>query len=297
MKINNIPNELKKNALWCLWSEDKIPYNPLTGAKAQANYPDSFSDFLTAYEVYIKGGFDGLGIGIYGGIGAIDIDNCIENSVINDMATDIIARTGSYTETSPSGKGIRIIFNLKNDFVYDKNLYYINNQKKGLEIYVPGATHRYVTITGNILNNNPVVDITLKLPDILNTYMLRERNVVNPVMPVAQSVPAVYPAEHYLKIGLEKDEKLKAYWNGARCLASESENDAGFMSKLLYWCNNDVDEAIKAFLLSPYASQKDYSHKKKINRPDYLPRVAKFAKSDRTAAMSDERWHKRVNSV
>lgn len=94
----------------------------------------------------------------------------------------------------------------------------------------------------------------------------------------------------FLQIGLEKDKKLKAYWNGARPHGNESEDDAGFMAKLLYWCNNDIDRAIQAFCDSPYASQKDEKHQAKIKRSDYLPNLAKNMRPDRTAAQDNERW-------
>lgn len=38
-------------------------------------------------------------------------------------------------------------------FSYDKELYYINNHKKGLEVYIAEATQKYVTITGDKIND------------------------------------------------------------------------------------------------------------------------------------------------
>jgi len=57
MNIDNIPNELKKDALWCLWRDSKIPHNPKTGDRAKSNDPDTFSDFQTVYEAYNNGVF------------------------------------------------------------------------------------------------------------------------------------------------------------------------------------------------------------------------------------------------
>ena len=291
MNFNNIPNELKQSALWCVWKYNnehgKIPHNPRTGGNAQSNNPDTFSDFQTACKKYNTGSYDGLGIGIFNNIGAIDIDNCISDEVFSDMAQDIIDIMGSYTEISPSGKGIRIIFSVE-DFQYDRDSYYINNRKRGLEVYISGTTNKFVTITGNAINDMTVVDGSLKLGRILDLYMRRsDTNATRP----QNSFVAV---ADYLKIGLEKDEKLIAYWNGYRPLESESENDMGFMSKLLYWCNGNSDEAIKAFMSSPYTSQKDEKHLKKLERNDYLIGVAKAAMPTITAAQNDELWKKDV---
>ena len=282
MNIDNIPQELKQTALWCLWKRDekrgKIPCNPKTGGYAKSNDRTTFADFQSTYDVYQKGGYNGLGIGIFNGIGAIDIDHCIEDGVFSDMATDIINQMGSYTEISPSGSGVRIIFTISDSFVYDKQLYYINNQKQGLEVYVSGATRKFVTITGNKINDSAIVDGTQKLEGVLKMYMQKNNTQEQAT------------TNDLLSVGLEKDSKLKSYWNGNRIHDSESEDDAGLMAKLLYWCNNDVDKAIQAFKSSPYAEQKDAPHKKKLARPDYLQRVAKAVMPERTAAQDNEKW-------
>jgi hypothetical protein len=108
---------------------------------------------------------------------------------------------------------------------------------------------------------------------------------------VTEEMGSPRTADDFLQIGLMKDKRLIAYWNGARLLGdeSESENDFGFMAKLMYWCNNDADAAIQAFRSSPYASQKDEEHKKKLQRSDYLRDSARAAKCDRTAAEDNEK--------
>lgn len=287
MNYENIPQTLKEQALWKREQNGKIPYNPHSGNRAKSNDTGTFADFQTAYTVYSNGGYDGLGIGIFNNIGAIDIDHCINDGVYSDIALDIIQRMGSYTEVSPSGAGIRIIFTV-NDFQYDKNLYYINNHKIGLEVYIAGTTSKFVTITGNKTNNNAIVDGTTKLKEVLNTYMLKPLKETS----VPTDITEEQQTKDFLKIGLEKDEKLKEYWHGAHPHGNESEDDAGFMRKLLYWCNNDSAKAIQAFRSSPYASGKDDEHKKKLDRADYLPNLAKAMKADRTAAQDRKQWEK-----
>lgn len=289
--LDNIPDKLKQEGLWCVWKREnkggKIPHNPRTGRHAKSNDPATFSDFQTAYKAYEAGDYNGLGIGIFDGIGAIDIDHCIDNNVFSEMATDIINRMESYTEISPSGNGIRIIFTVDN-FQYNGERYYINNQKKGLEVYIAGTTKKFVTITGNKINDNSIVDGTSKLAEVLEKYM--QRNISKPA--TVQSEISQYPDSDFLRIGLEKDEKLRSYWNGARPHGNESEDDAGLMAKLLYWCNNDSDKAINTFRSSPYANQKDDEHKKKLDRHDYLPNLAKAVRPERTAGQDNELWKK-----
>lgn len=297
MKTQQIPVVMKEKALWCTWKLDedrgKIPYNPKTGECAKSNDPSTFADFDRAVTAFQSGEYAGMGIGIFNGFSAIDIDHCIDDGQLSDMAKDIIERMDSYTEISPSGKGIRIIFTV-DDFTYNKDLYYIHNKRAGLEIYVSGATNKFVTITGDVLCSKPVREATDSLTEVLKLYMARmnaEKKVVH--------TPPVH-TESSLAIGLQKDKRLIEYWNGGRPKQSESENDMGFMAKLLYWTNGNVDEAIQAFLSSPYASQKDAKHKKKIERIDYLPRVANGVHLSSTAAEDHTKWqlaHKEKKAV
>ncbi len=293
MNANKIPDKLKTQALWCVWKQGKIPCNPRTGKNAQSNIPETFSDFETACNALEKGQYEGLGINIHNGFSAIDIDHCIdEKGELSDMAKDIITKMESYTETSPSGTGIHIIFTT-HDFLFDKEAYYINNQKIGLEVYIAGATKKFITITGNAINDNGIADNPPALQEILEKYMMKPQSPISNFN--SKSIP-INSELDYLQIGLKKDKKLIDYWNGNRPLKSESENDMGFIAKLLYWTNGNVDEAISAFRSSPYASQKDPTHQKKMNRHDYLSVLSKKAMPSEFAAQSNAEYQNRQKS-
>jgi primase-polymerase (primpol)-like protein len=173
--FKEIPEELKLNALWCCWKyiinkngdNIKMPFNPLSGYGAKSNDKSTFVTYPTAMRYannYIaydgKKQIGGIGLGIFNGYSAIDIDHCVsENGKISDMAKEIIDFCQSYTEFSPSGTGIRIIF--KSKIFIDKNKYYINNSKKGLEIYISDNTNKFVTITGNKISGDEIKEIDL----------------------------------------------------------------------------------------------------------------------------------------
>lgn len=153
---DNLPQYVREQGLFCCWKYEgrddkktKVPYDPLTGGRAKSNDPNSFTDYDKACKSSINGNYDGIGLGIFRDICAIDIDHCVDNNgKLSELAESVASMMQSYTELSPSGTGIRILFQAK-DFKYDKELYYIMNQKLGLEIYVAGATSKYVTVTGN----------------------------------------------------------------------------------------------------------------------------------------------------
>lgn len=150
-KVNfvNIPQELKQNASFCVWKLEKrqgrptkVPYNPKTGQMAKTNDPSTFGTFADAMKAYAMGGYNGIGYRVSEGIGAIDIDHCIrEDGSLNDVAASILGFfPDTYFERSPSGTGLRGFFRLSPDFAYDKTVYYVNNRKHGLEVYLPGTT-------------------------------------------------------------------------------------------------------------------------------------------------------------
>ena len=285
MKIENIPEKLKKDCKWCLWKRiegRKILINPQTHEFGKANDETTFTDFDFAYNEFMRGNFEGMGIGIFNHICAIDIDHCIDdNHNVSDMAKDIIKAVDSYTEISPSGHGIRILFETDDTFVYDKEKYYINNRNIGLEIYLAKATSKFVTITGNKVCGD-FKNAQDKLQYVLDKYMKRKSEVVE----ISKSTVLVYDINNdMLKIGLENDKVLKELWNLIPSMSSinESELDMALCSKLNYWLSNDEEKVYQAFMSSPYAQQKDEKHKAKLQRDDYLRMTIRNSRVLKTA--------------
>ena len=261
---DNIPDEIKENGLWCAWKlteKGKIPFDVQTGKMAKANDKTTFAPFgivmskLSRYYKFDENGknIGGLGLGIFNGFSAIDIDHCVdEKGKLNDIAKDVVDYCQSYTEISPSGTGVRIIF--KTDTKLDKNNYYINNHRIGLEIYISEQTNKYVTITGNTLIPSKVNRIDISY--ILNKFMMKENSVaVN-------------------KFDIEKyshDTKLNELWNSEApgSNSNESELDLALCSKLAFYLHSDFYAINKAFMESPFYKSKDPKHIKKWGRQDY----------------------------
>ena len=145
MIIDNIPEELKAYRQWVL-HKNKIPYC-FRGGKASSTNQNTWGAFDEIYWEYenCTNGED------YGGVGfvftdddpfvGIDIDKCVdEGGKLSDMAQEIVNKLDSYTEYSPSGKGIHIIIKADLTGVGRKC------DSIGLEIY---STSRYFTVTGN----------------------------------------------------------------------------------------------------------------------------------------------------
>lgn len=261
MPVNfvNIPDALKRNASFCVWKMEKrsgrptkVPYNPKTGNMAKTNDPSTFADFNTAMKAYAIGGWNGIGYRVSEGIGAIDIDHCIrEDGSLNDVAASILGIfSTAYFEKSPSGTGLRGFFKLSPDFAYDKTVYYINNRKHGLEVYLPGTTNRFVTVTGDMFRGGTVTQDDKALQTALDTFMKRSTRV---------SSKTVEPCSYLDDDGViahasasESGDKFKALYAGnwEEGYDSQSDADMALVSILAFWCGNVEEQIDRIFRTS-----------------------------------------------
>lgn len=254
MPVNfvNIPDALKQSASFCVWKLEKrsgrptkVPYDPRTRQMAKTNEPDTFTDFKTAMKAYAIGGWDGIGYRVSEGIGAIDIDHCIrEDGSLNDVAASILGIfSTAYFERSPSGTGLRGFFKLSPDFAYDKTVYYINNRKHGLEVYLPGTTNRFVTVTGDMFRPGTVDRDDEALRDLLDTFMKRSTRVSNKTIEPASYLDDEGVIAH--ASASASGDKFKALYEGhwEEGYDSQSDADMAFVSMLCFWCGN-VEEQI-----------------------------------------------------
>lgn len=258
MNLENIPTYLKQHGSWCNWryekrksSMTKVPYNPKTGNHASVNAPATFTDFDTAMAVVDD--YDGIGIRVDGKIIAIDLDHCIENEKLKSWASEIVSRfRNTYIEKSPSGTGLHIILFVADGYIFDKNTYYI---KKGdVEVYVSGATNRFVTITGDAYFKNEIAEDMDALEWLLEKHMKRK----NPKNVIGQTEER----ESYLtddsvisKATTSKQgDKFCKLWNGDTSdYPSNSEADLALVSILAFYCNGNRKQVDRLYRQSALA--------------------------------------------
>ena len=201
----------------------KVPYK-LDGSKASSNKRSHFSKFESI--VSHTKGYDGIGLGIFDGYSAIDIDHCIKDGNISEMAQDIINTMKSYNEVSPSGNGIRIIFKAIG-LVYDKNKYYINNQKVQLEVYLTGSTSKYVPITGNALIDLDIASRTDEALMVVEKYMKKKTKLTSNLTTAQRNMKTLFQCYTAFRIDLSRINSynlrgLKLYFKSikrsAKCL-------------------------------------------------------------------------------
>ena len=250
-----IPTELQKNAEWCVWKREirggkptKVPYNPNTGERAETNNPATFGRFEIADECYLIDDYDGVGIRVSNGFSAVDIDHCVENGVLSDLAMSIIGALKSYTEYSPSKTGVRIIFKVADHYRYDSDTYYLKNPHNGCEVYVCGATNRFVTITGNTVYDYPVRDVTDELAPILDQYMTRPVKRQPVSAPLTDTRPLDLSDEQIL-LKASANSKFRALFEGdlTDYNNDHSSADLALCNILAFWTGKNPDAIDRIF--------------------------------------------------
>ena len=247
-KTENIPAYLREHGLFCLWKYEtdqtgrrtKMPYNPNDPQyRARSNDRSTFAPMNTA--AARANGFDGLGIGIFDSIAAIDIDHCMKDGKLSAMAADIVETMDAYTEISPSGEGLRILF-LAPGFQYDTGKYYIKDSKQGLELYIAGMTQRYLTVTGNTLRSRDILDRSDRLQTILDKYMKRQQQPTQTAAPMPGSPADISDRELLDKaMNARNGGQFKSLWEGSIMnYPSQSEADQALCNLLAFWTGKDA---------------------------------------------------------
>lgn len=179
MMLEAVPALAKDCPQWLLWKPvwladknkwTKVPLSAHTGQTASVRSHKDWAAFSACCNIYTQysqsAGLGGLGFvfGYASGIGGLDLDNVLDDggNVIDHNAVEIARRFDSYTEISPSGRGLHTLFRAN---VPD------GRRAKGYELYGEG---RYFTMTGNPYYALPIND-RQNTADAFRDYIDAER--------------------------------------------------------------------------------------------------------------------------
>jgi len=267
----NIPERLRPFDHWVVWqyavidSEvKKPPVDPKSGRRASVANPHTWGSFADAQQAYASGKFAGVGIVLMPDMGVvgIDIDHCVQEGKMNDDAARIVRAINSYTETSPSGEGLRIMLagKLPGQFRRTGNL----------ELY---EDMRYLTLTGHALAETPQ-DIQPRHRELYGLYQRifhsDPQGQENTGGVSGQRPPGEYRLVRSDETVLQKalaaknGDNFRRYYHGDTSLwegkgakhASQSEADFTLVLMLLYWTNNDTSQVDRLFRQSGLMREK-----------------------------------------
>lgn len=252
--FKNIPDELKVTNQWVLWKstvregkQTKVPFQ-IDGSMAQSNNRHTWSTFQTVVRKFRQGGYDGIGFMFskedpYIGI---DIDHCVNEEVLSELAEDVIETLQSYTEYSPSGEGIHIIAKgtlpLKGPGTGRKN------PKLGLEIYRHG---RYFTFTGDSLGETLVQDGTDQFKVLFKKYLdEKPKPAAKPIINVSnqEDIRNLSNTQLWERMFNSKSGgNIKDLFQGVLINGDHSSTDMALCNYLAFWTDKDASSMDSMF--------------------------------------------------
>lgn len=157
-----VPAALRERPQWVCWryitragKQTKCPISPRGGGRADSTDPATWAPFDEAVAAWRSGGYAGVGFVFAPDdpFCGIDLDGCIDDAgVIVPTAREIIGALDSYTEVSPSGRGVKI-------FIVGKKADDARCRSKAIEGFKEVEIYdraRFFTVTGQHVTGTPV---------------------------------------------------------------------------------------------------------------------------------------------
>ncbi len=203
----------------------------------------------------------------------IDLDDCVYFEEMDIEMMELVEILDSYTEISPSGKGLHIIVRSENI----EDLDTVKNSDKGVEIY---PKKRFFTITGDVINKVEYIPLRdEELSEVIEKYKVKEEKSTSE-RESTRSRPKFDKLED--EELLEKafnskvGDKFKRLWEGDTSdYPSHSEADLALLSYLAYWTNGDRNQMKRLF------ERSELVRDKWRDRKDYRERTIEKAVGDK----------------
>ena len=156
-RLNAVPSELRAQRRWVCWRRverdgraTKMPVDARTGGMAKSTDPSTWATFPDAVAAVGRLRADGVGF-VFGpdrAFTGLDLDHVISEGVLADEYRWVVETADTYTEVSPSGDGLHLIFRgSKPDGA-------TRCRKGPVEMY---DHDRFFTVTGNVFEGHSML--------------------------------------------------------------------------------------------------------------------------------------------
>jgi hypothetical protein len=265
--LSNVPPELREGLRFVCWREvvregkpTKIPVCPHNGAEAESDNPETWGTLGAAVGHYNKNPETLQGIGRMfdsaDGIMGVDFDKCLDgqgNIIPGMTAAEWLPKLNSYSEVSPSRKGVKVWLRATHDLDAKTGR---NNRKLHVEIY---RERRYFTITGNRLPQfSGEVESRQEVVDafVAAVFPAKKATAAKP-MPRA---PSTTSDDEIIEraSNARNGDKFRQLWAGnwKAHYGSQSEADCGLCGLLWFWTGGDREAVARLFTQSGLMREK-----------------------------------------
>ncbi len=160
LNLESIPATLRELPQWVAWryemrggKQTKMPLDAKTGGPGSSTDPSTWTGFdeaVAAWEAHQEWAGIGFVFAEGGGLCGVDLDNCIDQDTgeIKPWAKEIINKLSSYSEGSPSGRGVKVFIRATKPGTRCRRNWHDGH----IEIYDKG---RFFTVTGWALDSTP----------------------------------------------------------------------------------------------------------------------------------------------
>jgi hypothetical protein len=252
----------------------KVPYSQRTGQRADSTARETWCGYEEAVRACEDHGYEGIGFVFTpeDDLCGVDLDKCLdpETGELEGWAREVIEELNSYTEISPSGKGVHVLVRA--------TLPEGRNRKGRFEAYDRG---RYFTVSGKHLPGTPqtIESRQEELRAVLRRVFGEEstNGHAKPVAPTELVDNGLSDSEVIQKaLSASNGERFSRLWNGdTQEYGSHSEADLALCRMLAFWTGGDATRIDDLFRQSGL-------YRKKWDRNDYRNRTIKEALSGKT---------------
>ena len=258
--LGRVPDELRAEARWVCWRREerggkatKLPVDARTGRMAKSTDPKTWAPFEEAVAAIGRWRCDGVGF-VFGPDRAytgLDLDHVLAGGSLDAEYRWVVDEAGTYTEVSPSGDGLHLIFRgAKPDWAQRSR----KGQPGGrvVEMY---DRDRYFTVTGDVFEGR---DVLRSNPAVVERAY---RTWIEP-----EAAPAAQPALAAAAGAADTDdealiERMYASRSGEAiralmagdCSAQGGDRSAADMAlcaHLAFWCAGDAARMDRIFRAS-----------------------------------------------
>jgi putative DNA primase/helicase len=221
-------------------------------------YPNEWGTYQDAMRECARSNCHGIGIVLGDGLVGIDIDGRNEADPAVMRIVDVME---SYTERSPSGKGLHILCTVSQCTLGQLEGFGNENKGEGFEFYWHG---RYFTFTGDTLVEAPVEVRDEEVLAFCARYIPRHIDTTQGSKTAPANRTVRQRATWEPKPGNSDAEVLRfcSRYDGTRVgvlmagqwqqadYGSQSEADLALATRLLYWSGGDTEQADRLFRTS-----------------------------------------------
>ena len=257
--LENVPAELRREPRWVCWRREerngratKLPVDAHTGRMAKSTDPATWATFEEAVAAVGRWRCDGVGF-VFGPDRAytgLDLDHVIEGGVLDPAYRWVVEEAGTYTEISPSGDGLHLIFRGAKPEGAERS----RKGQPGGRVVEMYDHDRYFTVTGDVFEGHGAVSAN---PDVVErayrTWIEPERAATQPRLGDAarESSPGDMGDDELVErmLASRSGDDIRALLAGD-CSAQGGDHSAADMalcSHLAFWCAGDAARMDRIF--------------------------------------------------